>query len=470
MSSFPKALRTQWAGRESGGKIPSTDGKRPEVLARRSDGRRPSVPKATSNEPEKPLSARGPGRMAEQENATVVDDHSKNVIDHSVHWSQLSSKKPHKNGLVEQALKQMERLKKNDDLLDKLKEDSAAKLQNAVLMSSVAGNIVKAIDKDSQAKKTQIRTAKSMLRDAALDKLARVMKEEEEAEIAKKEEAEAAEQEEEEHNLNFEESPARNRERKDGYKVISQRRRSLPPPAPRRERKGKHPLDLIAVLEVVPNTPTRTRERSVDRDPHQESITVHAADFIKYGNDVKMLRTLKVEPPPMSEPVALEASVAVSEKQEHAVEELAPEVPFVPFDPWAGKGYVDVRYSQNDTGINQVWFPPSPDKADRSQSQSSTRAPSSESVYDRLFRQGNKEKETKQSRSRQVSKAGIAHSQIPHSRGSSKSGSLCGSRAPSQPPSRSASRPSSARLARPNSARQHGDAPPSSARLPSLPP
>merc|ERR1719146_124335 len=77
----------------------------------------------------------------------------------------------------------MQHLKKNDDILDKLNEDdSATRLQNAVLMSRVAGHIVHAIEEGAEegvshgeAKKPPLRSAKSLKRDAALDKLTQVM-------------------------------------------------------------------------------------------------------------------------------------------------------------------------------------------------------------------------------------------------------------------------------------------------------
>lgn len=242
MTTFPKTGRPQLAGRESGGKRPSS---RPSSASRRG---RPSVPeKFASNSstvdsqevarkapvpkapiPKAPLrpqsasrpshdtaghmkeNAPGPsadaiGHMDEQEHATsnspepdhahtshheqaVVDDRSKTGIDHSVHWSQL--KKPHKQDLMQQAMAQMERLKKNDDILERLnKEDSARKLQTAKLMSSVAGHIVNAIEQDdgqTVKKPALLRSAKSVIRDAALDKLTKVMIEAEEAEQAKK--------------------------------------------------------------------------------------------------------------------------------------------------------------------------------------------------------------------------------------------------------------------------------------------
>lgn len=328
---------------------------------------------------------------------TMLDDHLKTPIDHSIHWTQLLvSKKPHKKDVMEKALATMMHLKNNDDILEKLKDDSSTNVQTAVLMSRVAGNPASAIQEEpaesksqEQTKKTPLRSAKSLKRDAALDRLTKVMnecqqprsqhavemmKEKEETELLlpfvlkNDEEEHKKEQVETKENwkiLNFEESPKRRREKLDAYSVITQRRKASRPNTPG--------LDLIGVFEVVPHTPPRAK--SVEHYAHTE-ITVRAADFIKYGDDVEMLKTLKVTSPPPSEPVAVE----------------------------------DLQKSTGDD---------------------------------------------KQSRSRRGSGAGIADLQIPQSR------SLPGSRPTSQPPSRPASRPRSqpfsARTSRPGVARLHAD-------------
>merc|ERR1711881_75038 len=92
----------------------------------------------------------------------------------------------------------------------------------------------------------------------------------------------------------------------DTYSVLTQRRKATQKNTPRKERKGEHPLDLIGVLEIVPNSHPSARAQSDEPLPYTETITVHAADFVKYGNDVEMLKTLKVGSPPMSEPMAVE--------------------------------------------------------------------------------------------------------------------------------------------------------------------
>merc|ERR1719265_1190756 len=75
---------------------------------------------------------------------------------------------------------------KNDDKVafEKLKEDPAAELEQKVLMSKVAGDIFHAIEQQTpdssskdQARKAPPRSAKSLKRDAALDKLTKVMNE-----------------------------------------------------------------------------------------------------------------------------------------------------------------------------------------------------------------------------------------------------------------------------------------------------
>lgn len=454
MSSFPKAAKPQWAGKENGDKPsstgPSTNGTqkapvpkaslRHIVMALKEHEKNAIAPKATSTEPGRPLNAHRlmhdatTGHMSEKPSRarrlshdatghmdgkshghhvdhphhahTMLDDHLKTPIDHSIHWTQLLvSKKPHKKDVMEKALATMMHLKNNDDILEKLKDDSSTKLETAVLMSRVAGNLATVIQEEpaesksqGQTKKTPLRSAKSLKRDAALDRLTKVMnecqqprsqhavemmKEKEETELVlpvvgkNDEEEHRKEQVETKENwkiLNFEESPKRKREKLDAYSVITQRRKASRPNTPG--------LDLIGVFEVVPHTPPRAR--SVEQYAHTEKITVHAADFIKYGDDVEMLKTLQVTSAPMSEPVAVE----------------------------------DLQKSTGDD---------------------------------------------KQSTSRRGSGAGIADLQIPqsHIRGQSASGSPPGSRPTSQPPSRPASRPRSgpfsARTSRPGVARLHAD-------------
>jgi len=105
--------------------------------------------------------------------------------------------------------------------------------------------------------------------------------------------------------LTFEGSPAKKNEWRETYCVKTQRRKAAHRNTPRKERKGEHPLELIGVFEVVPNTPPpKARAQSAEPYRHTQRITVHASDFIKYGNDIEKLKTLKVEPPSFSKPVA----------------------------------------------------------------------------------------------------------------------------------------------------------------------
>jgi hypothetical protein len=490
MSLFPKAARPQWTGRETEGKRPSTPGRsllgsiRPKDNVGKSGSRAASIP-LPPKESKRPLSAQrfisagaerkldGEGREPQAPKSPRpheehrLDDRSSHSIDHGVHWSQLG-KKNKKNDLIAQAVAQMANIsKKNDDIMEKLQnEDTDAKVQTAQLMSSVAGHIVDAIQNPGSegSKKIPLRTAKSMKRDQALEALSKVMAEAEEQ--AKKEEEEMEEDEGWEM-LTFEQSPAKKRERKEGYSVISQQKKMLQPGAPRRERKGKHPLDLIGVLEVVPNTPPpkQCRAHSLHKETHRERITVHASDFMKYGNDVKMLRNFKLDSPKETEPEreCNPEKNAVDPPLEEPVQ--AEEKPFVPFNPWAGQAVYE-RFSQNESGINEVWFPPSPQKDGGSQS--STRAPSTDSrnetVHDRLFRQALQRPGTdgKQPRSRRGSGCGSKELGT-GSKQSAGSFLSTSSQASSRPPSR----PSSARGSRPSSARPYGD----SARppLPCLP-
>lgn len=512
MSSFPKAARPQWAGREAGGKRPSSAGPssiKPTIRSKEvyaSNGEEETkknaahdpkaatkvessvaVPKAAPKEPKRPLSARRVSLNVESqvneegyeprasesprphhEDHSLVEDHLPHPIDHSIHWSQIG-RKPKKNDLMAQAIAQIAN-KKNDVILERLlKEDSDQKLQNAKLMSSVAGTIVNAVKNPEGERKAALRTAKSMKRDQALEQLTKVMAE---AEEQKEKEEQEAEEDEGWEMLAFEESPARNRERREAYSVLTQQRKMPQPGVPRPERKGKHPLDLIAVLEVVPNTPPpkACRPVSLERETHRERITVHAADFIKYGNDVKTLRTCKLDLPHVTEPEADDPLPKAPSSSGTAPEGSTVQEPvrvkeepthFIPSNPWGGQ-LVCERFSQNDSGINEVWFPPTPQKGGGSQS--STRASSTESrsqnVYDRLY---------KQPTSRRGSGSGMEHLQVPHDRGWSKepSGSRARSKTPSQSSSRPSSRPPSARGSRPNSARPYAD--PARPALPLLP-
>lgn len=296
-----------------------------------------TVPKATSIEPARPLSAHQLSHDGHEHHEnhphhahTMVDDHMKVPIDHKCHWSQLlAAKKPHKKNIEEKAKETMQHLLKHDSIIDiseRLKEDDALLLKEAALMSRTAGIIASATehqiaesDAKEQRRKPFLRTAKSMKRDAAIDKLAKVMneqhrskgavemmEEQEDNEQTRKEEPEQQEEQEEDESwkmLTFDESPARRRERRDTYSVITQRRKPSRPHTPVRERKGEHPLDLIGVFEVQPHTP---RTQSVERNRFTETITVHASDFIKYGDDIEMLKALKVESPSTSEPLDAE--------------------------------------------------------------------------------------------------------------------------------------------------------------------
>jgi hypothetical protein len=262
----------------------------------------------------------------------MIDDQN-GKIDHSVHWSKL--KKHHKKDIEEKALFTMLHIKDNDGMIEKLKEkakeDAATKLQTQILMSRIAGHIASATEQETeesniqeQRKKPFLRTAMSLKRDEAIEKLVKVMneqygskhavgiiKEEEDGQQVKKEEeqekAVGTIQEEEDESwklLIFDESPARKRERHDTYSVMTQRRKPSRPNTPARERKGEHPLDLIGVIEVVPHA--SPRETWEERYPRTEKITVHASDFIKYGDDVEILKTVNLKPPSKSEHAAVE--------------------------------------------------------------------------------------------------------------------------------------------------------------------
>lgn len=371
MASFPKASRNEWTGDQSSGKTSSrvnneavaVTQKSPVPIEKRREKlqmlvtalkekpnisnaeawpERPSSADGLSNDachgvPQKPLSARRLVHQGHHENHphhthTMVDDHLKAPIDHSKHWHEIVlASRPHKRDVMEKSL---QHLKKNDDTLERLKEYSATNEQNEALMSRIAGHIVNVIEEETtasnvenQRRKPTLRTAKSLKRDAAIEKLTRVMmdtgehkfvhKEFEksmkhaEGRVNKEEDCERAkreEQQEEDHEswkmLAFDGSPAKKRERRDTYTVFFQRRRKSLPKTPGRERKGKHPLDLIGVTEVVPHTPPRAQ--SVEGHSRAERITVHASDFMKYGDDVETLRMLKVESPSPSEPAAVE--------------------------------------------------------------------------------------------------------------------------------------------------------------------
>lgn len=292
----------------------------------------------------------GHGHEAHPHHAhTMLDDHLKTKIDHSLHWTQLLvANKPHKQDFMEKAKDTIQRLRKSDDVVERLKEDPTAKVQQAALMSRVAGHIVIAIEHETtdstnpgvvqeHARKTPLRTAKSLKRDAAIDKLAKVMDEQhrihrpkqnmkeirehlgimqEDEKTEQAHNAETAQEEEQDEDwklLTFDGSPARKREHKESYTVITQRRKKSLPHTPGRERKGDHPLDLISILEVMPHTPPRAQ--SAERSSFAKSITVHASDFIKYGNDVEMLKKLKLESP-CNESLSVSEHVAVGDSQE----------------------------------------------------------------------------------------------------------------------------------------------------------
>jgi hypothetical protein len=258
---------------------------------------------------------------------TMLDDHLKTPMDHSVHWTQLiAAHKPHKPDFIDKVENIMLHLKSNDnDVLARLKEDPTAKMQQDALMSKVAGHIEHPNEHEEQARrKAPLRTATSLKRDAAIDKLDKVMHEhhrshhvasdklamaEENLGIIHHEQAAEEEEEEEEETweaLAFDGSPARKRENKATYTVLTQKRKAARPNTPGRERKGDHPLDLISIFEVTPRTPPRAKSDEPDpMDTH--CITVHASDFIKYGHDVEMLKKLDVhanDAHSLSEPTA----------------------------------------------------------------------------------------------------------------------------------------------------------------------
>merc|ERR1719235_859887 len=116
----------------------------------------------------------------------VVNDR----LDHtgSVHRSQL--KKPKKNCLVAQVTAQLAAVSKTqNEISERLqKSDAESKLQLAKLMSSVANTIV---DGTAGPKKIPLRRAQSLERDKALERLARIMADEEEEEQAEEDEAAA---------------------------------------------------------------------------------------------------------------------------------------------------------------------------------------------------------------------------------------------------------------------------------------
>lgn len=451
MSSFPKAARQQDSVPKASLHI--------IVTALKEKGNNSTVRKATSTEPGRPLSARRlahdatKGHIDEKSRGhhgnhpnhahTMVDDHLKAPIDHSVHWYQLlAAKKHHKPDIMETAESTLQHLKtstSNDDVLDRLKEDPVTKLQNAVLMSRIAEHIESVIDQETtessipkQARKEPLRSAKSLKRDAAIEKLTRVMNEEygskhagggrmslkeqeDSGQVKNEEEKQKEEQKEKEKEeeswkvLNFDGSPARKRERRDTYSVITQRRKASRPNTPGTEQKGKHHLDLIGVLEVVPHAPPHTK--SVERSPPKQIITVHASDFIKYGDDVEMLKTLKVESPSTSEPVVVEdvQNSAGDDKQSRICRESGAEI-----------AESQVRRSRGHS------LPRSTRPASRPSSQPPSARPSSRS-----------------------SSARTSHP------GAKRSLADVNTWPPCQPPPRPASRPLSARTSRPGTARRY---------------
>lgn len=110
-------------------------------------------------------------------------------------------------------------------------------------------------------------------------------------------------------------------------------------------------LALRRIVNVAPNQDSpsarqlrqRSRERSMPKEMQPETITVHASDFEKYGDDVNKLRDCKIEDDL--------ARTQLPQDPEEYVQ-----------NPWAGKTKhlhdLLMRESQDDSGINQKWFPP----------------------------------------------------------------------------------------------------------------
>lgn len=59
----------------------------------------------------------------------------------------------------------------------------------------------------------------------------------------------------------------------------------------------------------------------------------------------------------------IDLKIECVEGEPEEVVEVKDEEEFVPYDPWAGKPVIPC-YTQNDSHINQVWFPPSPEVSD----------------------------------------------------------------------------------------------------------
>lgn len=117
-------------------------------------------------------------------------------------------------------------------------------------------------------------------------------------------------------------------------------------------------LALQRVVQMAPNSPSRTlRQRSPHRDlpkEMKETITVHASDFKKYGNDVNMLRNCKLEDEEVSpgwSTLKIASRISNDPGEEDYIE-----------NPWAGKTKhlhdLMMREVRDETGINQQWFPP----------------------------------------------------------------------------------------------------------------
>jgi len=108
-------------------------------------------------------------------------------------------------------------------------------------------------------------------------------------------------------------------------------------------------MALRRIVHVAPNysSPSPSgRARSARREAAKvapETITVHASDFEKYGNDVKQLRNCQVDP-------AHTLKIGPVEPEEYLE------------NPWAGKTKqlhdLLIRECNDDAGINQKWFPP----------------------------------------------------------------------------------------------------------------
>jgi len=97
---------------------------------------------------------------------------------------------------------------------------------------------------------------------------------------------------------------------------------------------------------------SRERARPKEFQETKETITVHASDYRKYSKDVNMLRNCKIEDRELS-PRSHAAEIGSRESKE--------EEDYI-HNPWAGKTKhlheLLSRESQDESGINQKWFPP----------------------------------------------------------------------------------------------------------------